>query len=193
MNTHQITGPTEPFTLDQLRVITRSDQDTAEQDALLLQLQTAARVFIERTIGRLLGAQTWRTYAMYWPQSNYFLLPSSPVTAIDYVQYQTETGLETMPSSDYVLQPHTNTYQAVQLQAGHTWPTAYLVTPGIMVTYSAGYDPIPQPLLEALSSLINYWFDNPEAAIASTAYKAETGILPMHFMELCQAYSLWRR
>lgn len=193
MNTSLVTGPNEPCTLEQLRAITRSDKDTTEQDEMLLHLQAAARTFVERRIGRLLGSQTWRTYAMYWPQSNYFLIPSSPVTAIEYLQYHTEAGLETVSANDYVLQPNTNTYQAIQLKVGRTWPTAYLVTPGVMVTYIAGYAPIPTPLLEAISSLINYWFDNPEAAIASTTYKAETGILPLHFMELCQAYSLWRR
>ena len=32
--------------------------------------------------------------------------------------------------------------------------------------------------MEAIASLIAYWYDNPEAAIASTTYKAEVASCP---------------
>lgn len=100
---------------------------------------------------------------------------------------------QTPHASTYLTIAYHNTYGRLELVHEVQWPTAQLLHPGLIVTYSCGYITPPADIMEAIASLITYWYDNPEAAIASTTYKAEVGILPLRYQEIIRAYSLWRR
>ena len=156
--------------------------------------------------------QTWLYGAMYWPREPYILLPQAPVQRVVSIEYTIdhtpdpldaaagptnppETGYIPLPfaQAGYTLDQRDSTYQAIRLQPGVTWPTDPLRLPGLNITYVCGYVQPPAPLIEAMGALIAYWYDNPEAAIASTVYKAEVGVLPLRYQTLIQPYVLWRR
>lgn len=114
------------------------------------------------------------------------------ITIVEATPGQPNTP-QTPHASTYLTIAYHNTYGRLELVHDVQWPTAQLLHPGLIVTYTCGYITPPADIMEAIASLIAYWYDNPEAAIASTTYKAEVGILPLRYQEIIRAYSQWRR
>ncbi len=213
MSSQQITPPTtEPLTIAAAKAIIRTDNDSAEHDAWLASLITTARQQVEHDTGRRLMTQTWRHQQHYWPREPYILLPTTPVQRIAAIEFNlehtpdpldaeatpedpAETGYIPLTGADagWLLSEDTATYQTLALLPSAAWPTEPLRPPGLVITYICGYATPPAPLVEAMAALLTYWYDNPEAAIASTAYKAEVGIMPFRYQTLIQPYIMWRR
>lgn len=194
MITTLVAGPTaEPYTIAQAKALCRTTISTGDHDALMTQLINAARTQVEEDTGRRIGSQTWLHTQAYWPRENYITLPDCPLISVQSVTYTTTMGITTINSSLYAAVARPNTYGTVQLHPGQTWPVATLIQPGITIAYTCGYTTVPAQLREAIASLITYWYDNPEAAIASTTYKAEVGVLPLRYEKLIAPFKLWRR
>lgn len=202
----------QPLTLVAAKAAIRTDDDSSDHDDLIARLIDAARQRIEQDTRRRLMAQTWLYGCGYWPREPYIILPQGPVLSVSSIEYSIEhapTPLDADVDEDnpaetgyvplafdvanYTLDEHDNTYQAIRLASGGSWPTDALKWPGLRIVYVCGYLTPPAPLVEAVVSLITYWYDNPEAAIASTVYKAEVGVLPLRYQTLIAPYTLWRR
>lgn len=189
-----VAGPAaEPYTTAQAKALCRTTISTADHDALLAQIIAAARMQVEEDTGRRIGSQTWLHKQAYWPRENYITLLDCPLISVQSVTYTTALATTTLNSALYTAIARPSTYGTVQLVSGQTWPVATLIYPGITIAYTCGYTTVPAQLREAIGALITYWYDNPEAAIASTTYKAEVGVLPMRYKELIAPFKLWRR
>jgi uncharacterized phiE125 gp8 family phage protein len=187
-----ITPPSsEPMTVAEAKTFLRTDNDTNEEDALLARLIKQARMKIEKdTRGRALMTQTWEIGMMYWPRQPYLQLPIAPVQSVTSYAYTTATGLQTFAQNAYVLDSRDDR-QLPLLRMASAWPTAALVPPnGLRARLVFGYTTVPEDLLGALRSLVAYWYDNREAALASTAYKAEVAVLPLQYGDLIAPYVL---
>ncbi len=202
----------QPLTLTDAKAIIRTDDDSSDHDALLTRLISVARQRVEQDTRRRLALQTWLYGCGYWPREPYILLPQAPVQHIVSIEYSVlhtptpldaaatpddpaETGYIPLPytTAGYMLDQQNSSYHALRLQPGVTWPAEPLDWYGLRIIYVCGYATPPEPLVEAMGALIAYWYDNPEAAIASTVYKAEVGVLPLRYQTLIQPYILWRR
>lgn len=182
-------GP-EPLSLEEARTLCRLDEDIDAEDLYLQSLIIAARQKIERDTRRKLLRQTAATTRFYWPRERYITIPTLPVHSITGITYQTSSGPVTLPAERYALLTHENQYAAVHLVDGDPWPTTALVYPGVTTVFACGYDSVPELLMQALRSLVAYWYDNREAAIASTEYKADSALLPLQYTDLIRDYSL---
>ena len=186
----------EPISVDQARLYCRIDDASTEENEYIASLITAARLTVEKHTGRMLIPQTWKTLRSYWPRERYITFPTAPVTRIVSVAYQTISGdppvptTNEMPAEDYDLLTYPNRLPILYAKNG--WPAAQLSYPGLAVTFDCGYPAVPEDLLEAVRSLIAYWYDNREAAIASTQYKAEVLALPLRYQTLIAPYTLRR-
>lgn len=192
METTIITPPaTEPITLAQAKAYIRTTTTVEDQTDLITHLISAARKQVEEDTGRAIGTQVWKQSQGYWPHSRYRTLYACPVQAITTVTYTTATATAVLPSDTYRLVARENTFSSIQLKAGAKWPDEILLHPGLEITFTCGYTTVPQKLIEAMAALITYWYDNPEAAVASTEYKAEVGVLPLRYNDLIANYKLW--
>ena len=194
MNLTLLTPPAiEPFTVDEAKALARTAIGSGEHDALVARLITAARQQVEEDTGRAIGLQTWRGSQTHWPRARYLTLPVCPLVSVERFTYRTSAGVQTLDLPGCSVQPQPHHYGQIALAAGGSWPAAVLLYPGLTVDFTCGYQTIPPPLKEAIGALLTYWYDNPEAAIASTAYKAEVGVLPLRYHELIAPFKLWGR
>lgn len=192
MNTVLVTAPAaEPFTVAEAKAMARTAISSSEHDALLARLIITARKRVEDDTGRTLGTQQWRFMQPYWPKSRYLMLPFCPLVSVTSVTYTTGAGVQTLAPAGYSVETRSDSYGKISLATGVNWPTAILLHPGLAVELSCGHNPVPDQLKEAIGALVVYWYDNPEAAIASTAYKAEVGVLPLRYQELIAPFKLW--
>ena len=183
----------EPFTVAEAKALARTAISSVEHDALVGRLITAARQKVEEDTGRAIGLQAWRGSQTYWPKSRYLTLPVCPLVSVQSLTYKTSAGVQTIDLAGCIVQAKPHHYGQIDLAAGGSWPTATLLYPGLTVEFTCGYATLPSALKEAIGALLVYWYDNPEAAIASTAYKAEVGVLPLRYHELIQPFKLWGR
>ena len=183
---------TEVMTADDVRPYLRIDDDTAEETHVLSRLIAAARLQVEHDSGLLLLPQVWTVTRMYWPREPYIILPAMPARTVERLSYATDAGAFVLEPGDYVLELVEDRYSRVSLAMG-AWPVQRLVWPGLSCSFGCGYETCPEDLLEAVRSLVAYWYDNREAAIASTAYKAEVSVLPLRYQEIIAARRPWRR
>lgn len=180
------------MTAADLRQLLRIDDDTVEETAVISRLITAARIQVEHDTGLLLQPQVWTVRRMYWPREPYIILPCVPARTVEQLAYTGDVGPVVIDPSTYTLELVDDRYATLAMVAG-VWPEQRLVFPGLVCRFGCGFVAVPEDLLEAVRSLVAYWYDNREAAIASTVYKAEVSILPLHYQEIIAARSLWRR
>ena len=192
MNAILVAAPAaEPYTVAEAKALARTTISSADHDALLTRLIATARKKVEDDTGRRIGSQQWQYSQAYWPKSRYLTLQVCPLISVQSVTYVTADGTQTIASNTYTVQTRPDTFGRIILNSGQAWPTATLLHPGLTVAYTCGHAPVPEQLKEAIGALIVYWYDNPEAAIASTAYKAEVGVLPLRYQELIAPFKLW--
>ncbi len=180
------------MTAADLRQFLRIDDDTAEETAVINRLIAAARLQVEHDAGVLLQSQVWTVRRMYWPREPYLVLPCVPARTVEELAYTTSAGREVMDPASYYLEAVEDRYSTLTLVAG-AWPQGALVFPGLVCRFGCGYETVPEDLAEAMRSLVAYWYDNREAAIASTAYKAEVAMLPLRYQEIIAARRPWKR
>ncbi len=183
----------EPFTVAEAKAMARTAISSSEHDALVARLITAARQKVEDDTGRAIGLQTWQGNQLYWPPMPYLTLPVCPLVSVESITYATADGVQTLAPAGYVVRPNPHGYGQAALAAGAVWPAGHLLYPAITIHFTCGYQTPPPQIKEAIGALLVYWYDNPEAAIASTAYKAEVGMLPLRYQELIQPFILWGR
>ena len=182
----------EVMTADDVRPFLRIDDDTVEETAVINRLIAAARLQVEHDAGVLLQPQVWTVRRMYWPREPYIILPCVPARTVEELAYTTADGREVIEPDSLVLELVEDRYATLALAAG-AWPRRPLVFPGLVCRFGCGYETVPEDLAEAMRSLVAYWYDNREAAIASTAYKAEVSVLPMRYQEIIAARRPWMR
>jgi uncharacterized phiE125 gp8 family phage protein len=140
--------------LSTIKSALRIDYD--DDDADLIRLREAAMQLVERDTGRALTQRTETLYLSEWTDT---VLPGFPFTSVTLVNYTTEAGSQTLPTTDWW----------VDLSDGPMPVLRFLERPGrkegtmIVVTYACGHDALPDPLTHCVIALVGAWYNNPEA------------------------------
>jgi uncharacterized phiE125 gp8 family phage protein len=156
----------EPVSLAEVKAHLRVDSD--HEDALIAQLIVAARIFVERTLGLALIAQSWSYFLDALPRSLAVALPTSPVQAVSAVKLHGADGGEvTLETESYSVDVLS---QPARLVLSGAAPS---VLPRALnafeIAFSAGYgdgaDNVPAPLRQAIMLLVAHWFERREPVV----------------------------
>lgn len=159
-------------------------------DAMLRMLISGARKVAEDRTGRALITQTWEQVLDAFPMNELELgiLPIQSITSVKY--YDSDGVLQTLSSSDYVLDADTLS-GFVRLAHGESWPSTYDMAQAVIVRFVAGYGSTGA----SVPNEIRMWI----SAQAAAAYRNPTGLLselgnaPLPFIDhLLDAYRIGR-
>lgn len=155
-------GPAiEPVTLSEAKNFLRLD--STEDDVLISSLITAARIYIETTIGKILITESWSYFIDKWPKSNTVYLPLNPIQEIEEVRfYSDEETYQIIPPADYSIDIISN-HPRLKFKGAQQAPISSQALNQIEVRFIAGYgdnlSDIPADLKQALLMLCAHWFE----------------------------------
>ena len=130
--------------------------DYDDDDIDLVRLRESATTLLERRMGVLFTPQTRTMYLASFVDT---VIPDHPFASLTGVEYTSGGSTVTMPASD----------RWIDRTQGPIPMLRFLETPAIdegtaiTVTYTAGYDSIPNEIVHALIALVGAWYSNPEA------------------------------
>jgi uncharacterized phiE125 gp8 family phage protein len=130
--------------------------DYDDDDIDLVRLRESATTLLERRMGVLFTPQTRTMYLASFVDT---VIPDHPFESLTSVEYTSGGSTVTMPASD----------RWIDRTQGPIPMLRFLETPAIdegtaiTVTYTAGYDSIPNEIVHALIALVGAWYSNPEA------------------------------
>jgi uncharacterized phiE125 gp8 family phage protein len=179
----QITG-VEPVTLDEMKTHLRVDFNN--DDDLITSLLVAARERVETVTGRCLVASTftywldsfpwnWQTdsaparstvnrFVEWWANAQVIRIPQPPLKAITTVEYLPSgdaSAYVTLDPNVYVVD--TNASPAVIYpKTNYYFPYTYAVHNAVKITFTAGYDEVPETLKVAIRLIAANWYENRE-------------------------------
>jgi hypothetical protein len=206
-----VTPPaSEPITLLDAKSWLHLDPDFTDDDAIVTGLIQAARERVEDYTGRSLVQQQWRfsldwfpSYhphdtapahsggyygvGTWWWDTQCIYLPRAPLISVDSFKYQAVDGTtQTLPTSGYILDSDSEPARILPAYNAY-WPTALQVPNAIQITYTAGYQNIPQTFLLAMRLAITAWYENPsDFYIGAGAVTS----LPLGTQRLLQAHRI---
>jgi len=160
-----VTGPTsEPLTLQQAKDHLRLDTD--DDDALVLDLIKAARVWVEGQTKRAILTQTW-DYSIDWgyPYRDgqpYIQLPLNPVSSVTSITYVDGSSPNpSLSAGDYTVAARKHGSYIVPAY-NTTWVTPRSVPDAVVVRFIAGESSCPKPLERAIALLVTHMYENRE-------------------------------
>lgn len=167
-----VTPPASPsgliVTLDEARDQVRAEG--TDEDSLLLVYIASAQAEIERRLGRVLTAQTWKLTLDTFPAgSSPILVPRPPLTAVSSVVY-TDVNGASQTLSGHVVDSSSEPGRIYPPETG--WPSTYdRAWPAVTVTYTCGHTstrPV-DPMLKSIAlMLIGRAYENREESITGT-------------------------
>ena len=186
-----ITPPvSELLDVTDLKTYLRVDPDLSDDDALIASLIAAGRVKIEDYLGYALTTQTRRLTLSAWPRSYDLSLPRPPLQGVSSVLYgPDDTPLD---PAGYRVDTHQRPGR-MALVDGASWPDAPPGAPGIRITYICGFidlATLPPVFVTAWRLLVAHWYENREAAVASTVRRAEVEKVPYGVEYLLDPYRI---
>lgn len=144
-------GPAvEPVTLSQAKVQVRVE--TADEDASISALITAARAYVEETTGRALVTQTWTWQHVNWTTlfrgalsrvsrnawGTKVVVPRPPLQSVVSITYLDANNTpHTLPSTEYIVTP--GDPGTIEPSSTFSWPEVSTVGYPIIITFTAGY------------------------------------------------------
>ena len=195
---HRLLTPAtvEPVTLAEAKVVCAVDADLTEEDAHIEHLIRSARHYVQGDLALYgnplrLAQEGWLNGWGYWPRDSWFQLRIMPATAVTMVAYTPVGGVLTeMDLADFYLEAE----QGRLFHITGAWPGAVLGPTGVAVTFTAGYAPVdvPPDLKEAMLAMVAHWFENREAVVAGTEYRAEAALVPKRYDDLVKPYRVRR-
>jgi len=193
-----VTPPTvEPITLaqakDHLRVV------VPEEDAYITSLIIVARSTLEGVIHRSISPQRLAIGAdAFYPQRGLPRFPAAPTPNVVVTYYDQDGAQQTLPDTDYFLDPYVEPPQ-LHLLPGITAPRTQVRAGAVRVEYDAGYADldatqeelaaaVPAPLKQWMLLAIGAFYEHREAVTA----QVQTYELPEDFMcYLLQDYMVY--
>ena len=194
---------TEPVSIDEAKIQCRVDNDN--DDDYITSLIVAARLHAEKVTNRALLPQTWRVsfdrFPGYQPwnlgspfapvvgrqfSTEYvcghyaqppLMLPKPPLIAVSSLEYFDINGaLQTLDPSAYVVGQDSE--PACIFPIPFTWwPATIWGRPdAVQVTYTAGYQTVPENIKLAIKGLVAHWYENREAVVLTNSTNAVTTI-----------------
>jgi hypothetical protein len=87
----------------------------------------------------------------YWPYvSSYFELPKPPLRSVTSVVYLDDDGDEQTFDADNYTVSGVGRRGRITLKSGSSWPTLGNYPEALTITYVAGYDTVPEPIVHAV-------------------------------------------
>lgn len=184
----QTTAPaTEPITTAEAKSHLRVD--ISDDDTLIDNLVTAARLHVERITNRSLITQTWKYY-LDGVFPNLIRLPRGPIQSVTNIKYLDIDGAEQTVSTDVYRVDTVSEPARVVEEEDEDWPDTENTINAIYITYDAGYgdnaSDVPQPLRQAILLLVGNWYREREATVPTTLTE-----VPMAVNALLQPYKVY--
>lgn len=193
----------EPLTPEECSLDGRIDADLTADAALIELLITAVRQYAEHETGCSMITQTWRKVMDGFPgcagwgtqglDGNAVFLEKGPVQTVTGITYLDMAGtLQTMPSTDYVLDPSSQVAR-VAPKFGKLWPNALPQIGSVGVTFTAGYGAtgahVPEGLKKWMKLRLNTLYRNREDFATGRGIT----VVPLPFVDtLLDAYRIRR-
>jgi len=164
----------EPISIDELRLHLRLDAETVddhEEDSLLTDLITTARVHVENITRRALLSQTWEYCLNDFPDGKSIKLPLGNLQSVTSVKYKNTAGTETTMAvtTEYLTETNGEQCGRVVLPYNVSWPstTLYPSNP-ITIRYIAGWTTaalVPGNIRAAVKMICADMYSNREAQV----------------------------
>ena len=164
-----VTQPaTEPLSVAEAKSHLRVD--ITDDDTVIGEYISSARVFAEGVTRRAFVAQTW-DYTLDRFPTGAIKLPMQPVTSVSYVQYVDATG--TTQTFTEGTSPDVTKYDVftdgprstIVPKYNQVWPDTRDHPNVVTVRFVAGYTTFPADLKQALRLLVGHQYENREAVI----------------------------
>lgn len=158
-------GPAiEPISLTEAKNFMRIDE--TDGDVLINSLITAARIYIETTMGLIMTTESWSYYIDKWPNNSVIYLPLSPIQSVDEIRIHTSSAsYEILPVEDYETDTHSNhprikiLNRMIGSAMGHSMNQ-------IEMQFTSGFgdtmNEVPADLKQAMLLLVSHWFEQRE-------------------------------
>lgn len=178
MPTELLTAPVaEPVTVAEAKAHMRIDH-TAD-DAIIPDMITAAREWVERATGLALITETWRLTLDSWPQTAVELRPA-PVQSISAVKtFGVDGASTTLANSAYELVSVGRSARMVRT-LGSSWVNPARAAGGIEIDFTAGYgdeaSDVPRMLRQALLMVLAHHYENRELLDGGSASVLPAGV-----------------
>lgn len=131
--------------------------DYDDDDADLIRLREVASMVVEKRTQLKLQPGTETLYLSEWKDT---LIPVFPFLAITHVRYYNSANvLTTVPAGDFWIDNSDGPMPVIRFLEE---PALYEGT-AIIVTFTAGYQSIPDPLVHCIIALVGSYYNNPEA------------------------------
>lgn len=145
----------EPVSLAEAKNYLRVEHD--DDDALIAELITSARVQVEQAARRALITQSWRIVKDHWPASGWIVSPVNPVQTIDAARVHPLEGVAVSLDLDaFTLNAAAAPAILAFERSGVKQPGR--TTGGIEIDVTAGYggaaEDVPAPLRQAIRLLL---------------------------------------
>lgn len=166
----QSVAPTsEPVTRAEAKLHLRVDH--SEEDALIDDLITSARMTAERMLRRQIMAATWVAHGDAFPTCGepvYLQWP--PVQSVTSIVYQDTNGdAQTWAAANYSVDIYA-TRASIRPAYNISYPSTYADINVIEITYVAGYSSatnVPKPIKQAILLMIGHWYENREEVVGA--------------------------
>lgn len=166
-----ITPPAEIVTVAQAMRQCRIDADAldagalAEVTALLEGYIAAATALLEGWNGILggvcLGVQTWRQD--FDGIGRCLPIPLAPVKSISSVTWRNADGeISTISADDYSLRTDAGGVSVCRFRDAYSLPADLYEVGAVSLTFEAGYDTVPTPIVQAILLTVGAWYENRE-------------------------------
>jgi uncharacterized phiE125 gp8 family phage protein len=136
--------------------------ETSDDDDVVGALITAARLMVEAQIRRMLITQTWRLIYDCWPNGRLIKIPLAPFQSLAAMRvFDANGAAQTVSASFYYVDAAPDTARII---FGAPPPMPARAAAGIEIDVVVGYGAIPasvpEPLRQAIRTLVTDWYEN---------------------------------
>lgn len=184
---------TEPIDVTTAKSYLRLEH--SEDDTLISTLITAARKYCEEAIGRAFITQTLRLSLDDWPCDGVIRLPRPPLQSVSSITYLDSNGdTQTLSASNYVVDIYSHPGRIVPSYAAGWFPDHRGDYGQLRITYVAGYgnaSAVPETLRLACLYLVNHWYEERRAVLATGAVPKEIPLTVVNLLALNSTGEQW--
>ncbi|MEI9989915.1 MAG: head-tail connector protein [Rhizomicrobium sp.] len=176
----------EPVTLAEAKAHLKVD--TADDDALITAMITAARARAEWHTGRALIAQAWTLHLDCWPASGTIEIPLPPLqSVVSVTSYARDDSAAVLSPSLYTVDA-ASAPARLALKTGAPPPTNLRNVNALAIAFTAGYgaaaSDVPGLLKEAILELVAFLYENRGEAPAELPLAALALLAPFRVLKL---------
>jgi len=140
--------------------------DGSDEDALIGNLASASRAYVEMSTSRQMITATWQYTITDFPTGD-LVLPISPLQSVSSITYVDNAGdTQTWSSSLYTVDTASDVGRVRPIY-NEDYPSSRGYTDDVVITFISGYgdasSDVPDTALTAIKLLASNWFENRES------------------------------